>query len=117
MPSAFGESAVTGTRVACPAFLRSVRAKIPSMRMVDLAVALAPGCDVVQIGIRPGEKLHEVLVSEDEARHTVETEEGFVILPMHPWWKDQPAPNGRPLPDFGYEQLRNMVNDAVAKAY
>jgi UDP-N-acetylglucosamine 4,6-dehydratase len=45
--------------------------KIPSMRMVDLAKALAPDADIRIIGIRPGEKLHEVLISEDEARTTV----------------------------------------------
>jgi len=43
--------------------------KIPSMRMVDLAETIAPGCEIETIGIRPGEKLHEVLISEDEARN------------------------------------------------
>ena len=47
--------------------------KIPSMNIMDLAKAVAPDCEVEHVGIRPGEKLHEVLVSEDEARHTVET--------------------------------------------
>jgi len=46
--------------------------KIPSMRMVDLAETIAPGCEIETIGIRPGEKLHEVLISEDEARNTLE---------------------------------------------
>src|SRR6184192_439927 len=58
--------------------------KIASMKMIDLAETIAPGCEVETIGIRPGEKLHEVLVSEDEARNTVETEEMFVIQPTHP---------------------------------
>ena len=44
--------------------------KIPSMRLTDMAETIAPGCEVECIGIRPGEKLHEVLVSEDEARNT-----------------------------------------------
>src|SRR5262252_5913182 len=55
--------------------------KIPSMRLVDLAETVAPGCEVEYIGIRPGEKLHEVLVSEDESRHALATEEMFVIQP------------------------------------
>jgi UDP-N-acetylglucosamine 4,6-dehydratase/5-epimerase len=55
--------------------------KIPSMRLVDLAEAVAPGCLVEYIGIRPGEKLHEVLLSEDEARAAVELNEMFVIKP------------------------------------
>ena len=45
--------------------------QIPSMRLVDLAETIAPGCEVEYIGIRPGEKLHEVLVSEDESRQAL----------------------------------------------
>ncbi len=55
--------------------------KIPSMRLVDLAEAIAPGCAIREIGIRPGEKLHEVLVSEDEARNTLEFDDHYVIQP------------------------------------
>ena len=61
--------------------------KIPSMRLTDLAQAVAPGCEIEYIGIRAGEKLHEALVSEDEARNTVETDEMYVIQPSHPWWQ------------------------------
>src|SRR6202049_3753359 len=57
--------------------------KIPSMRLLDLAETVAPGCQVEYIGIRPGEKLHEVLVSEDESRQTLETEDMDVIQPSH----------------------------------
>jgi UDP-N-acetylglucosamine 4,6-dehydratase/5-epimerase len=60
--------------------------KIPSAKIMDLAEAFAPGCNVENIGIRAGEKLHEVLVSEDEARHAFELEDKFVITPSHPWW-------------------------------
>src|SRR6201993_5277422 len=63
--------------------------KIPSMRLLDLAETIAPGCHVEYIGIRPGEKLHEVLVSEDESRQTLETEDMYVIQPSHPWWKSE----------------------------
>lgn len=55
--------------------------KIPSMRIVDLATAIAPECEQVIIGIRPGEKLHEVMVPVDEARRTQEFEKFFVIAP------------------------------------
>jgi UDP-N-acetylglucosamine 4,6-dehydratase/5-epimerase len=72
--------------------------KIPSMRIVDLARAMAPDCEIEQIGIRPGEKLHEVLLSEDEARHSLELDDHYVITPVHPWWKGQSVPAGRPLP-------------------
>lgn len=83
--------------------------KIPSMNIMDLAAAVAPGCDVREIGIRPGEKLHEVLLSEDEARHAVELDEMFVIQPSHPWWRDGDGPEGRSLPE-GFE-YRSDSND------
>jgi UDP-N-acetylglucosamine 4,6-dehydratase/5-epimerase len=60
--------------------------KIPSMKLTELAETIAPGCTVEYIGIRPGEKVHEVLVSEDEARNTVELDDMYVIQPAHPWW-------------------------------
>jgi UDP-N-acetylglucosamine 4,6-dehydratase/5-epimerase len=60
--------------------------KLPSMKVTDLAAALAPECEVDVIGIRPGEKLHELLISEDEARQSVEVADRYVIFPTHPWW-------------------------------
>jgi UDP-N-acetylglucosamine 4,6-dehydratase len=54
-------------------------AKLPSMRIVDLAEAIAPGCEQRVVGIRPGEKLHEVMVPSEEARHTIELSDFFVI--------------------------------------
>ena len=61
--------------------------KIPSMKIMDLVEAVAPGCKVRITGIRAGEKLHEVLVSEDEARHALDIDGMYVIQPSHPWWK------------------------------
>jgi len=84
--------------------------KIPSMNIKDLAEAMAPGCQVKQIGIRPGEKLHEVLISEDEARQTLELEDMFIIKPAHPWWKTENWPAGNPLPE-GYRYGSNS-NDS-----
>jgi UDP-N-acetylglucosamine 4,6-dehydratase len=60
--------------------------KIPSMKVIDLARAIAPEAQVEIIGIRPGEKVHEVLISEDEARHTVEMERMFVVQPAEATW-------------------------------
>ena len=60
--------------------------KIPSMRVMDLVEALAPGCAVEIIGIRPGEKLHEVLISEDESRQALEVDDMFVLAPVAPSW-------------------------------
>ena len=75
--------------------------KIPSMNIMDLAQAIAPECTVEDIGIRPGEKLHEVLLSEDEARDTVELEDMYVVQPSHPWWNADAWPAGRQ-PAEGY---------------
>ena len=100
--------------------------KIPSMRLVDLAEAVAPGCVVEYIGIRPGEKLHEVLLSEDEARNAVELDEMYIIQPSHPWWKGTNWLHGRELPQgFRYtsdsneqwltnEQLQELIEPGAA---
>ena len=61
--------------------------KIPSMRMVDLAKAMAPQLPHKVVGIRPGEKLHEVMVTEDDSRSTVELPDRYVIEPAFHWWK------------------------------
>lgn len=60
--------------------------KIPSVKIIDLAKALAPGCRMKIVGIRPGEKLHEVMVSEDDARNTVEFKDYYIVKPSFPWW-------------------------------
>jgi len=60
--------------------------KIPSMRIVDLAKALAPDLPHHVVGIRPGEKLHEVMVTEDDARSTLELDDRYIIEPSFHWW-------------------------------
>ncbi len=60
--------------------------KIPSTKVVDLASAIAPQAKLNIIGIRPGEKLHEVLISQDEARHTLELDKMYVIQPAEAIW-------------------------------
>ncbi len=82
--------------------------KIPSMRLMDLAETIAPGCEIETVGIRPGEKLHEVLVSEDEARNTVEVGDRYIIQPSHPWWRRENWVNATPLPEgFRYASDSN----------
>jgi UDP-N-acetylglucosamine 4,6-dehydratase len=82
--------------------------KIPSMKLVEMAEAIAPGCEVEYVGIRPGEKLHEVLVSEDEARNTLDLPEMYVIQPAHSWWRKENWVHGRTLADgFRYASDTN----------
>ena len=95
--------------------------KIPSMSLVEMAAAIAPGCEVEYVGIRAGEKLHEVLVSEDEARNTVELDDMYVIRPAHSWWNNQNWNGACALPEgFRYasdsnphwlspEELRELI--------
>jgi UDP-N-acetylglucosamine 4,6-dehydratase len=71
--------------------------KIPSMKLVEMAEAIAPGCEIEFVGIRPGEKLHEVLVSEDEARNALELPDMYVIQPSHSWWKKDNWSDGKEL--------------------
>lgn len=73
--------------------------KIPSAKIMDLVRVFAPKSKVKYIGIRPGEKLHEVLISEDEARHTIELPDRYIIKPVHPWWKVENWNSRKKLPD------------------
>lgn len=83
--------------------------KIPSMSIMDLAAAIAPDCEIEEIGIRPGEKVHEVLISEDEARQCIEFDDYFVIQPAHPWWKtlENWSEGVRPPAEFAYASNTN----------
>ena len=83
--------------------------KIPSMKMIDLAKALAPEAQIRTIGIRPGEKLHEVLISEDEARTTIELADMYVVQPQAALWFGYDwSKKGSPLPEgFHYASDNN----------
>ncbi|MDP6662992.1 MAG: UDP-N-acetylglucosamine 4,6-dehydratase (inverting) [SAR202 cluster bacterium] len=103
--------------------------KLPSMRIMDLVGAVAPGCEVRVTGIRPGEKVHEVLVSEDEAHHTVEQEKLYIIKPVHPWWSKDNWADGRTLPEgfrfssdtnnrwLSVDELRDLIAEDTAGEY
>lgn len=82
--------------------------KIPSMSLIELVGAIAPECEVAITGIRPGEKLHEILMSADEARHSVALPDRYVILPENPSWAPRVTIQGDPLPEgFCYSSDTN----------
>jgi UDP-N-acetylglucosamine 4,6-dehydratase len=102
--------------------------KIPSYRISDVAKAVAPGCKQVTVGIRPGEKLHEEMITETDGLNTIEFERHFVILPSTPQWDPEDyrkAFSGRRC-EFGFkyssgnntewlsvEQLRELITKHV----
>jgi UDP-N-acetylglucosamine 4,6-dehydratase/5-epimerase len=97
--------------------------KIPSVRVTDLARVIGPECEQEVIGIRAGEKLHEAMIGEDDARLTLEYDTHFIIQPSHDFWnhKDYRAgkPAGRACPDgFSYVSDTNpwfLDDDEIRK--
>lgn len=83
--------------------------KIPSMKIMDLTKAIAPECKIKYIGIRPGEKIHECLLTEDESRHSLEYNDFFIIEPEHSFWNQKILRHGKKLPDgFRYTSDTNV---------
>lgn len=81
--------------------------KIPSMKITDLAKAIAPEAKLKIVGIRPGEKLHELMITHDDARHTLEFDNCYVIAPEFPWWGNKLV-GGTGLPEsFEYSSETN----------
>jgi UDP-N-acetylglucosamine 4,6-dehydratase (inverting) len=102
--------------------------KIPSYRILELAEALAPNCSTEIVGIRPGEKIHEEMITETDALNCIEFKDYYVILPSYPSWdvnKLMKTYNGIPCkPGFRYnsgensewlsvEQIRELVRSHV----
>jgi len=83
--------------------------KIPSMRIMDLAEAIAPNAKIKIIGIRPGEKINEVLITAEETSHSVEYNKYFVINPESSFFKKNCYKKGKPLPT-GFSYVSN-IND------
>jgi UDP-N-acetylglucosamine 4,6-dehydratase len=76
--------------------------KIPSMNVMDLARAVAPDAEIDVVGIRPGEKLHEMLISKSESRLALDVGEMYIVTPVHSWWTNEHW-SGEPVPrEFAY---------------
>lgn len=85
--------------------------KIPSMNIIDMARAIAPECKHNIIGIRPGEKLHEVMITDDDARHTLEFDDYYVVEPEFDWWSNEKhIANGAKQVPEGFRYASNTNN-------
>ncbi len=93
--------------------------KIPSFKITDLAQAILPGCEMPEVGIREGEKLHEVMVTREDSISTYEYEKHFIVYPHMEWWNpDKIRAGGKQIsPGFEYSSETNTewlaVNDLV----
>ena len=99
--------------------------KLKTMNIVDLATAMAPECRIRTVGIRPGEKLHEALLSDEEISRTIDVGSMYVVRPAHPWWTTSNWQGGELVPqDFSLvsntapdrlsvDELMNMIGKAA----
>ena len=76
--------------------------KIPSFKITDLAEAMLPGCKMPEIGIREGEKLHEIMVTVEDSMTTYEYDKHYIVYPLMVWIeKQQPIPGGKKV-EYGF---------------
>jgi UDP-N-acetylglucosamine 4,6-dehydratase len=86
--------------------------KIPSMKVVDVARALAPDLPHEMIGIRPGEKLHELMITADDARSTLALEDRYIIEPTLSFWSNAHLiGNGAAAVPEGFEYASHINED------
>lgn len=83
--------------------------KIPSFRITDLAEAMLPGCKKPEVGIREGEKLHEIMVTREDSLHTYEYEKHYIVYPHYNWWGEADVISGGTIvePEFEYSSGTN----------
>ena len=99
-------------------------AKIPSFKITDLAKAILPECTMKEVGIREGEKLHEVMITKEDSLYTYEYDQHFIVYPHMSWWTENNAiQGGRPVEHgfeyssgtnrwwLTFEQLRTLLSD------
>lgn len=82
--------------------------KLPSVKITDLAKAIAPGVRQVTIGVRPGEKLHEALITDEESTRIKEERSHYVIEPQFPYWRKRRKKRGRVRKPFSYRSDTNV---------
>lgn len=104
--------------------------KIPSFKITDLAQAMLPGCKMPEVGIREGEKLHEIMITTEDSLHTYEYEKHFIVYPQMNFWNDgKVIPGGKKL-EYGFsyssdnntqwysvEQLKALLQEQYYNKY
>ena len=85
--------------------------KIPSFKITDLAQAMLPGCEMPEVGIREGEKLHEIMVTREDSLHTYEYEKHFIVYPHYDWWSSNQILPGGKLVEQGFEYSSGNNNE------
>jgi len=85
--------------------------KIPSFKITDLAQAMMPGCEMPEVGIREGEKLHEIMVTVEDSMTTYEYDKHYIVYPQMVWSEEKmPVPTGKKVPEgFSYSSGNNTV--------
>lgn len=83
--------------------------KIPSFKITDLAQAILPDCNMLEVGIREGEKLHEIMITKEDAPTTYEYDKHYIIYPHYNWWSENKIINGgkKVEEDFEYSSGNN----------
>lgn len=94
--------------------------KIPSFKVTDLAQAMLPGCNMPEVGIREGEKLHEIMITKEDSAYTYEYENHYIIYPHFNWWGRERIIHGgvQVMPGFEYCSGTNdiwLTIDDIAK--
>lgn len=77
--------------------------KIPSFKITDLAQAIMPGCEMPEVGIREGEKLHEIMVTREDSLNTYEYDRHFIVYPHMEWWNKDKIQAGGKKVEQGFE--------------
>lgn len=84
--------------------------KIPSFKITDLAQAMLPGCEMPEVGIREGEKLHEIMITKEDSATTYEYDKHYIIYPHYNWWNNNKILEGgkRVIDGFEYSSGNNV---------
>ena len=85
--------------------------KIPSFKITDLAQAILPGCEMPEVGIREGEKLHEIMITREDSLNTYEYDQHFIVYPNMKWWNSSKIQQGGRKVEQGFQYSSDSNNE------